>query len=267
MVIRARGIITVQSLLKCAMTVQASKNYARPGPSGPAGDPRIALLRQLVDPIRLRVIDRLGHAGPASVTRLAEELGVPLPQLSNHLRRLREAGLVTGRRDGRHVIYELADPGLELLTPLLDSITGRMTPAAEAAARDLPSRTCYDHLAGPIGVRIYRALCEHGAVSPRADGIVELGPHAGTVLPALGVDPALTPRGRQRFGFECLDASQHAPHLAGALGDALAASLTDRRWIAREPGSRTYALTPAGRRRLRATLGIDDLPAASPAAR
>jgi DNA-binding transcriptional ArsR family regulator len=260
--------MTVHLLLKCAMTVQANKNYAsrRPRPETPAprreaDDPRIALLRQLVDPIRLRVIDRLGHAGPASVTRLAEELGVALPQLSNHLRRLREAGLIAGRREGRHVIYELADPGLELLTPLLDSITGRMTPTPGPTARELASRTCYDHLAGPIGVRLYRALCEQDALHPRADGIVELGPRAGDVLPALGVDPALTPRGRQRFAFECLDASLHAPHLAGALGDALATSLTDRRWIARDAGSRAYSLTPAGRRKLRTTLEIDDLPA------
>ena len=244
------------------MTVQASKNYDRA--QREAEDPRIALLRQLVDPIRLRVVDRLGHAGPASVTRLAEELHVPLPQLSNHLRRLREAGLIIGRREGRHVIYELADPGLELLTPLLDSITGRMS-GPRAASADLPSRTCYDHLAGPIGVGIYRALLDRQAVTARADGIVELGPSAGQILPALGIDPALTPRGRQRFAFECLDSTQHAPHLAGALGDALAASLTERRWIDREAGARAYALTPLGRRKLRATLGIDDLPSPPPA--
>ena len=46
-------------------------------------DPRIALLKELVDPLRLRVVDRLGHAGPATVSRLGAELGVPLPQLSN----------------------------------------------------------------------------------------------------------------------------------------------------------------------------------------
>jgi len=239
------------------MTVHASKNYDRA--QRESEDPRIALLRQLVDPIRLRVIDRLGHAGPASVTRLAEELHVALPQLSNHLRRLREAGLIVGRREGRHVIYELADPGLELLTPLLDSITGRMSPPAEGPAPDLPSRTCYDHLAGPIGVRIYRALLDREAVTARPDGIVELGPNAGRILPELGVDPALTPRGRQRFAFECLDSTQHAPHLAGALGDAVAASLTERRWIDRQADGRGYHLTPAGRRKLRAALDIDDL--------
>src|SRR5947209_13225199 len=158
------------------------------------GDPRIALLKELVDPLRLRVIDRLGHGGPATVTRLAAELDVPLPQLSNHLRRLREAGLVRSSRTGRQVIYALADPGLEVIIPLLDSITGRLEAGHGAPpAADVPSRTCYSHLGGRIGVGIYHALCQRDAVRPRVDGIVELGPAASEVLGTIGVDPAAVP--------------------------------------------------------------------------
>src|SRR5947199_8335225 len=89
-------------------------------------DPRVGLLRQLADPIRLRVVDRLGHGGPASLSRLGAELDVALPLLSNHLRRLREAGLVEVERQGRHATYSLADPGLQALMPLLARLTGRV---------------------------------------------------------------------------------------------------------------------------------------------
>ncbi|MBV8221220.1 MAG: helix-turn-helix transcriptional regulator, partial [Solirubrobacterales bacterium] len=178
-------------------------------------DPRIDLLKLLVDPIRLRVVDRLGHAGPATVSRLAAELDVPLPQLSNHLRRLREAGMVSTSRSGRQVTYELADPGLELLPPLLDSITGRVHAGpARAADVRVPSRTCYGHLAGEVGVAIYRGLCEREALAPRPDGIVELGPRAAEIFRSLGVDSSVGAAGRQRFAFECLDATERAPHLA-----------------------------------------------------
>src|ERR1700759_3042190 len=88
-------------------------------------DPRVALLRELADPVRLRVVDRLGHGGPASLSSLGAELDVALPLLSNHLRRLREAGLVEVERQGRYAIYSLADPGLQALMPLLDRLTGR----------------------------------------------------------------------------------------------------------------------------------------------
>ena len=223
------------------------------------GDPRIALLKELADPLRLRVIDRLGHGGPAPVSRLAAELGVSLPQLSNHLRRLRDAGLVSVRRSGRQAIYELADPGLQELLPLLDSITGRVLAGAsgQAHARRVASRTCYDHLGGEIGVAIYRALREREALRPRADGIVELGPDADDAFDALGVDVEALAPGRQRLAFECLDATEHAPHLAGALGDAVAVALIGRRWIRREPDSRVITLTPSGARGLRAALGIE----------
>jgi DNA-binding transcriptional ArsR family regulator len=222
-------------------------------------DPRIPLLKELSDPVRLRVIDRLGHAGPATVSRLAAELDVSLPQLSNHLRRLRDAGLVSVRRSGRQAIYELADPGLQQLLPLLDSITGRVLAEApsETPAPRVPSRTCYEHLGGEIGVAVYRALRERNALRPRADGMVELGPAADEAFAALGVDVEALRPGRQRLAFECLDSTERAPHLAGALGDALAAALIRRRWIGRKPDSRVIALTPSGARGLRAALGID----------
>src|SRR5919205_294015 len=108
-----------------------------------AADPRVGLLRELADPLRLGVVDRLGHGGPATVSRLATELQVPLPQLSNHLRRLREAGLVRVQRTGRQAVYELADPGLLALLPLLDRITGRDAEPVPDADQ-IPSRTCYD---------------------------------------------------------------------------------------------------------------------------
>jgi DNA-binding transcriptional ArsR family regulator len=222
-------------------------------------DPRVALLKELADPLRLRVVDRLGHGAPATVSRLAAELAVPLPQLSNHLRRLREAGLVSVQRSGRQAIYELADPGLQQLLPLLDSITGRVLEGAprEASAPRVPSRTCYEHLGGEIGVAIYRGLRERDALRPRTDGMVELGSASRETFGALGVDVESLEPGRQRLAFECLDATERAPHLAGALGDVLADALIRRRWISRKPGERVIGLTPSGRRGLRAALGID----------
>jgi DNA-binding transcriptional ArsR family regulator len=224
-----------------------------------SGDPRIALLKELADPIRLRVVDRLGHAGPATVSRLAAEMDVSLPQLSNHLRRLRDAGLVTVRRSGRQAIYELADPGLQQLLPLLDSITGRVLADVRRSTSEprLPSRTCYDHLGGEIGVAVYRGLSERDALRPRADGMVELGQAAPETFAALGVDVTALHPGRQRVAFECLDSTERAPHLAGALGDAVADALIRRRWIRRTPDSRVISLTPSGARGLRAALGVE----------
>jgi DNA-binding transcriptional ArsR family regulator len=226
--------------------------------SGRVADPRVGLLKLLADPLRLRVVDRLGQGGPATVSRLAAELQVPLPQLSNHLRRLREAGLVRVERAGRQAVYELADPGLELLLPLLDRLAGRVTPSAvDPRALSIPSRTCYDHLAGPVGVVLYRALRDRHALRERADGMVDLAETAAETFAALGVDPSAIQLGRQRVAFECLDTTERAPHLAGALGDALASTLLARRWLRREGGGRTIRITAQGARGLHQALGIE----------
>jgi DNA-binding transcriptional ArsR family regulator len=197
-----------------------------------SADPRVALLKELAHPLRLRVIDRLGHLGPAPVSALSAALGAPMPELSNHLKRLRDAGLVNARRDGRQAIYELGDTGVELLLPLLDRL---VTPQAPEPAQ-APSRTCYDHLAGPLGVHLYRDLVERGALDPRPDGTVGLGPNARAAFAALGVDVQAVAPGRRRFAFECLDATEQQPHLAGALGAALADALFDRGWVERGEG-------------------------------
>src|SRR5215203_4734887 len=153
--------------MNSTIMVQQKHNYQSRGRPGRAADPRVGLLRELADPLRLRVVDRLGHRGPATVSQLAGELAVPLPQLSNHLRRLREAGLVRVERSGRQAVYQLGDPGLELLLPLLDRITGHLRPPARPSLA--ASRTCYDHLAGPLGVGLYRALVGHRALEERSE--------------------------------------------------------------------------------------------------
>jgi DNA-binding transcriptional ArsR family regulator len=207
---------------------------------------RVSLLKELADPLRLRVIELLAR-GPAPVSELASALDVPLPQLSNHLRRLRDAGLVTVRREGRHAIYELADPGLRSLLAALDEATGRSaTPALPPETGFARARTCYDHLAGRLGVRIYEALVDRGALAPRADGDVELGPAAQPTFAEIGLEPSAITHGRRRFAYECLDGTENAPHLAGALGAALADALERMDWVDRSHLDRIVTVTPGG---------------------
>ena len=199
---------------------------------------RVEFLKALAHPLRLRVVDRLGHRGPAPVSQLAVELDATLPELSNALRQLRDAGIVVAERDGRQMVYALAD---DRLPALLD----KLVPASPVPARVSPSRTCYDHLAGPLGVALYRDLVARGALVPAPDGTIGLGDPEP--LRALGVG-AVEP-GRRRLAFECLDATEGVPHLAGALGDALAGACFDRGLVQR-PSGREVRLTERGLREL-----------------
>jgi DNA-binding transcriptional ArsR family regulator len=201
-------------------------------------DSRVTLLKALAHPLRLGVVDRLGHRGPAPVSRLATELGVSLPELSAALRQLREAGVVVAERHGRSAVYALAPGGVDRLLPLLDRIAGAQPPPREGGG---PSRTCYDHLAGPLGVSLYRTLVDRGALAAREDGVVDV--LRWDVLAEYGVTDVEP--GRRRLAFECLDATEHAAHLAGAVGDALADALFARGWIERVGTGREVRATGA----------------------
>lgn len=187
----------------------------------------MTVLKALGHPLRLRVVDRLGHVGPAPVSALSVELGASLPDVSAALRVLRDAGLVSVSRSGRSSVYALSD-GVDRVLPWLDRVVGAGPPPA-ASDRPRVSRTCYGHLGGPLGVSLYRWLLASGALVADDDGVVHVVREQE--LRALGVESVEI--GRQRLAFECLDATEHAPHLAGALGDALATALFERGWIAR----------------------------------
>src|SRR4051794_25831995 len=186
-----------------------------------SADPRLDLLKQLADPLRLRIIDRLGHLGPASVSELASELDVPMPQLSNHLRRLREADLVTVERKGRHAVYDLANPGVETLLPLLDRLTGRTAePRVLGERADFAyARSCYRHLAGALGSDLYKVLLEHEALSVDHDGTIELGPEAEPVFAKLGVATDRPAGKRKRLALASPRSPPPRPPPAGLMGD------------------------------------------------
>jgi DNA-binding transcriptional ArsR family regulator len=210
------------------------------------GDPRVQLLLELADETRFGALERLGR-GPASASELAEALDVGPTQLANHLRRLRDAGLVRGRRRGRLTIYELAEPGLREIFSMLNGLRGR----PPHLGSDPPAAaTCYDHLAGRLGVTLYDHLIDRGAIMGRAgEGELELGAAAAAEFAALGVEiPAAS--SRRLRAYACLDSLVGRPHLGGELGARLLVSLRDQGWIQSTNRPRRLEVTQVGRRGL-----------------
>jgi hypothetical protein len=103
------------------------------------------------------------------------------------------------------------------------------------------ARTCYDHLAGRLGVALADALAAQGAIELTADGgaVTERGE---AVLRGLGVHA--TPRKGRLFCRPCLDWSERRPHVGGVLGAALCARCFELGWVRRREGGRTLEITP-----------------------
>ncbi|RCG30158.1 transcriptional regulator [Sphaerisporangium album] len=211
------------------------------------------LARELADPVRLTALQLLSAEGPHTLTQLADALGVSAPRLGNHLARLRSAGLVAVEHHGRHAVYQVAAPGIaDVLTALARYARADLAagPVRPATADDL-AHTCYDHTAGLLGVAIFAALTERGALLPPdgRDSALALGGDP-SLFGELGVDVGAVEPGRRKLATACLDRTHRLPHLGGVLGKAVLDALVARDLVRPREGARTLTLTPRGTREL-----------------
>jgi DNA-binding transcriptional ArsR family regulator len=224
--------------------------------------PNVAEVAALVgDRARANMLVALMDGRALTAKELAFVAGVSPQTASGHLARLTDANLLTCIRQGRHRYYRVASC---LVARMLESIS--LVAAIEAPPRHRPrssrddalrlARTCYDHLAGRLGVAIADALVAGRAVVLGDDGGEVTADGAAFLAEGLGIDLAGISR-RRAFCRPCLDWSERRPHLAGALGAALAETCFARGWIERVRDSRAVAITPRGRLALRELLHID----------
>ncbi|MFC4002149.1 ArsR/SmtB family transcription factor [Prauserella oleivorans] len=193
---------------------------------------------------------------------LAALAGVSPSTATGHLGKLVAGGLLVERRQGRHRYVQLADPGVaELVERLAAQVepaprapaTLRASRAAEALAR---GRTCYDHLAGRLGVAVTDALAHRGLLDD-SGGFALTREGIAWFTGPLGV-PAERLRGSRRpLARACLDWTERRSHLAGLAGALLCEHLLERAWVKRIGSDRAVAVTPAGATALRDLLGLD----------
>lgn len=182
---------------------------------------------------------------------LAKHARVARSTASEHLDRLVEGGLLRERRQGRHRYLELAGAAVaELIEGLMVHVepsaprarTFRAVAAAEALAG---ARTCYDHLAGRLGVAVTDTMIRKGLLDER-NGLA-LTSAGAEWLGALGVDVADL-RGRKRpIVRACVDWTERRPHLAGGAGAQICSRFLANGWVRRIDDSRALLVTPSGR--------------------
>jgi len=198
---------------------------------------------------------------------LARAAGVTPQTASSHLAKLSAAQLLRMERQGRHRYHRLASAEVaRLLEGMTQLAAGGAAPERRIAVgpRDEAlrrARTCYDHLAGRLGVAVTDALIGHG--------LVEFGDDAGLIsgeglrlLRGFGIDIPAAPgdrRSRRPLCRPCLDWSERRPHLAGAVGAAIFSHFLERKYVRRREGTRALDVTPGGREALRRMFGITSL--------
>jgi DNA-binding transcriptional ArsR family regulator len=187
-----------------------------------------------------------GRLLPAS--ELAARARVSRSLASTHLRKLERAGLLRVEAHGRHRSYGIASPELAVAIEALGTVATLPPPAPrlrDQLAREAlrHARSCYDHLAGEVGVAVTEALCARGALELRG---AQFELRDAQPFARLGVDTEAAAGRSRAFARSCLDWTERRPHLAGALGAALLASLLEHGWVVRLPSTRALRVTPAG---------------------
>ncbi len=221
------------------------------------------------DTARATMLNALMGGQSLTATELAYCANVSRPTASGHLSKLVAARLLTVTRQRRFSYYRIASP---LIAAMLESM--KVVAAIEVPPRRQPrspqdetlrfARSCYDHLAGRIGVAVTDALVAMGHVVLTDDG-GEVTDSGARFLAAFGVD--LTPRTRRRFCQPCLDWSERRYHIKGLVGARILDRLLDLGWLKSVPGSRALRLTPSGRAGLAETFRIEIDSEAAPSAR
>jgi DNA-binding transcriptional ArsR family regulator len=214
------------------------------------------------EPARARILNCLMDGRARSSTELAVVAEVSPSTASVHLGRLKEEHLVNLLVQGKHRYYSLAGPDvarvLEGLSVLAGGVQKEFVPGTPSRLR--MARTCYDHMAGTMGVLLHDRLHAMGWLTKDRAGdepAYDVTPAGARAFQALGIDIDATRALRRRFVYACLDWSERRPHLGGALGAALLKVALKRRWVAPELDSRAVGVTGLGRRELMARFGVE----------
>ncbi len=209
------------------------------------------------DPARARMLVALFDTVEMRATDLARSAGVSAQTTSFHLNKLCEAGILVRAKRGRWRVYSLAGPEVAGAIEAVIAITP--VPRKLPPSRDLSSialaRTCYDHLAGRLGVSLAEALQRHDWLDV-ADAEFAVTPKGEEGFLTLGIDVAAVRAVRRQFAKRCLDWTERRYHVAGALGAAIATALRRRKWIVPLKDSRVLHITSDGYRGLRKAFGV-----------
>ena len=213
------------------------------------------------EPARARMLFCLLDGRSRTSTELAVVAGVTPSTASVHLQRLKTERLVKVLAQGKHRYYSLESgnvaAALESLSVLAGGARTAFLPSTPSRLR--AARTCYDHIAGTLGVALhdrFQALRWLSADPAAGNDACDLTPSGTKAFESLGVRVATIRSQRRRFAYACVDWSERRPHLGGALGAALLTVAVQRKWLLQDLDSRSLSVTKLGRQEIAARFGL-----------
>ena len=209
------------------------------------------------EPARARMLYCLLDGRARTSTELAIVAEVSPSTASAHLQRLKDKRLVKALAQGKHRYYSLEGASVAAALEALSVLAGgegsrpAFVPNTPSGLR--AARTCYDHIAGTLGV----ALHDRFQALRWLSGDYDLTAAGVKAFEGLGIDVDAARRSRRRFAYACVDWSERRPHLGGAIGAGVLSAALNRGWVLQELDSRALTVTRAGRREMLAKFGLE----------
>jgi DNA-binding transcriptional ArsR family regulator len=210
------------------------------------------------DPARANMLAALMDGRALTATELGIAGGIAPSTASGHLSKLLDGNLVSVSSSGRHRYFRLASPAVAQALETLMTLSGdgppRYRPKSRADEEMMRARTCYDHLAGMLGVAIADSLAAHRQVILSDEG--GLVTDAGrSFLGTFGVQVDSV-KGRRALCRACVDWTERRWHIGGALGAAIANRCFELGWTKRQRDSRALIVTRAGEQAFEKLFGV-----------
>jgi DNA-binding transcriptional ArsR family regulator len=212
----------------------------------------------MADSSRAAMLDALLGLDGLPANELARKANISLQTASGHLAKLVEGNLISVEKHGRHRYFRIANSdvarAIETLTIIAPPPRVNSLKVSLRAEKIRIARTCYDHLAGRLGVSLTEAFIEKGYLAENKDDflITEMGEK---YFHDLNINLVALRKKRRHFARKCLDWSERRYHLAGSLGNAILVRLLELGWIEKLP-DRAVRITEVGKTELYKSLGI-----------
>lgn len=222
-------------------------------------DKFVSISALLCEPSRTKMLWNLLDGRAYTASELSIVADISPTSASNHLSKLLEAGIVRVEIQGRHRYYSLSNSeiayaveGLANLAKNSITISVKKEPEKNGVKY---CRTCYDHLAGFVGVKIIETLETKGYLT-KSKNIYLVSEEGWKWFGILDISKGDFNNTRRPVTRQCLDWSERRPHLAGQLGAEFLNKMFDRKWFKKNKFGRELIITSKGRQELYELLGV-----------
>jgi hypothetical protein len=172
-----------------------------------------------------------------------------------HLAQLLAGGFLRVSAEGRHRYYRMARPEIAHAIESLGAISTVQKYRPAGASRELCyARTCYDHLAGELAIRLADMMERKHFLRAKNEREYEITSDGEKFLSDWQINVGELRKSRRNFARRCLDWTERRDHLAGAVGAAICKKMIEVRWITRDKKSRAVHVTHAGQKELEGLL-------------